>query len=131
MNRKYLLNALIFLTLYAAGYWLATSFYKDDPTAMNWSDREAYNRKFIADFRQKSSNTSQQQVIQQLGGPDITEGFAKGNDYYQLMYYRTQRTISDGITTKTECTALLFINSQLVATGPDAEQQFYQVIHRT
>ena len=66
MNRKYLLNALIFLTLYAAGYWLATSFYKDDPTAMNWSDREAYNRKFIADFRQKSSNTTQQQVIQQL-----------------------------------------------------------------
>lgn len=128
---KYLLNAFVLVALYGACYWAATHFYKDDPAAMTWLDREAYNKKFITKLGANPNATEQQLVIQQLGGPDITEGRAVGDRYYQLLYYRTQRTISDGITTKTECTALLFIDRKLVTAGPDAEQRYYQATHRS
>lgn len=128
---KYLLNALVLLIVYGLCYWAATHFYKDDPAAMTWLDREAYNKKFISKLVEYPSVTEQQYVIQQLGGPDITEGRQINEQYYQLLYYRTQRTISDGITTKTECTALLFIDRKLVNTGPEAEQRYYQATHHS
>lgn len=130
MKRNYWLNALVLLALYGVGYWLATHLYQDDPSAMSWLDREAYNKKYIETIAKTPTTVSQPQVIQQLGGPDITEGTSIAATYYQLLYYRTHRTISDGITTKTECTALLFIDRQLVATGAAAEQRYYQVLHR-
>ncbi|TXH96099.1 MAG: DUF3192 domain-containing protein [Rheinheimera sp.] len=126
--KKYLrwgLLAALLVAVYPLATWLALNVYKDDPDAMVWTDREAYNRKFINTL-QPNTTVTQDHVRQKLGGPDITEAFQSGTDLYQLAYYRTQRDISDGITTKTECTALLYLNRRLIAVGESAVQQFHQ-----
>jgi len=120
---KVLLLSLLLLGIYPAATWLVLNFYQDDPAQMFWTDREAFNRKFIRQL--DLTKAPQQDLVQQkLGGPDITEAYQLGDQLYQLAYYRTQRAISDGITTKAECTALLYQNHQVVAVGSAAEQQF-------
>lgn len=126
--KKYLrwaLLASLLIAAYPLATWLALNVYQDDPDAMAWTDREAYNRKFI-NALQPNTLMTQDQIRQKLGGPDITEAYQAGSDLYQLAYYRTQRDISDGITTKTECTALLYLNRRLIAVGDSAVQQFRQ-----
>ncbi|WP_031571581.1 DUF3192 domain-containing protein [Rheinheimera texasensis] len=122
---RWLLLAAALIAVYPLATWLALNVYQDDPDAMAWTDREAYNRKFI-NALQLSATVTQDQIRQKLGGPDITEAYQAGTDLYQLVYYRTQRDISDGITTKTECTALLYLNRRLIAVGENAVQQFRQ-----
>ena len=124
--KKYLrwsLLAALLIAMYQVATWLALNVYQDNPDAMVWTDREAYNRKFINTLVPNATVT-QDQVRQKLGGPDIAEAYQQGQDLYQLVYYRTQRDISDGITTKTECTALLYRNRRLIAVGDHAVQQF-------
>jgi len=106
--------------------WLVLNCYPDDPSQMIWSDREAFNRKYIAQLT-GSSALKQTDLINKLGGPDITEAEKVGADIYQLMYYRTKRAVSDGITTTQECTALLFKNQQLIALDTDAVILYQQV----
>lgn len=106
--------------------WLVLNCYPDDPSQMVWSDREAYNKKYISQLT-ISSKLLQTDIIQKLGGPDITEAEKVGADVYQVMYYRTKRTVSDGITTTHECTALLFKNQQLIALDADATTIYLQV----
>lgn len=127
--KKYLhivLLAMLLLAMYPLATWLALNVYQDDPAAMVWTDREAFNRKFINSL-QPGSGTTQDQIREKLGGPDITEAIEHTDGLFQLVFYRTQRDISDGITTKAECTALLYLNRQLIAVGPDAQQQFQRV----
>lgn len=100
-------------------------FYKDDPEQMSWQHRENFNAKVISRFK-LSENFGQDDIIGRLGGPDITEAIAINGEIYQLMYYRTHRKLPDGITTEDECTALLFINRQLVAIGDTAVTQYQQ-----
>lgn len=94
-------------------------FYKDDPAQMSWQDREAFNHKFISRL-DVNANLTQEDIIRRLGGPDITEAVRYEQQVHQLLYYRTHRKLADGITTADECTALLFINRQLVALADDA-----------
>lgn len=120
---RWVFLAAALIAVYPLATWLALNVYQDDPDAMAWTDREAYNRKFI-NALQPNLIVTQDQIRQKLGGPDITEAYQAGTDLYQLVYYRTQRDISDGITTKTECTALLYLNRRLIAVGDSAVQQF-------
>jgi hypothetical protein len=101
-------------------------FYKDDPTQMLWDDREAYNARYIQRL-DRHHGVTQPQVIAYLGGPDITEARRLNDRVYQILWYRTHRDIADGITTAQECTALLFIDQQLVAIGPDALLRYRQL----
>ncbi|WP_337878546.1 DUF3192 domain-containing protein [Rheinheimera sp.] len=114
------------ILLYLALTILVLLFYKDEPDQMDWQDREAFNTKLIykMDMKQPISRT---EVIAALGGPDITEAILVSEQIYQMMYYRTHRTKSDGITTKDECTALLFKNNQLIAIGENAIEQYNQL----
>lgn len=80
-----------------------------------WEDREAYNRQFIAKLQLEQFTF--EQALAQLGSPDITEAKKVANDYFQVMFYRTQHVKSDGITTQDECTFLLFVNSVLKEIG--------------
>jgi len=125
-NLKIAMLTAALLAIYPAATWLALHCYQDDPADMVWTDREAFNRKFINSLN-LSAVTTQDQVQQKLGGPDITEAAQTAADLYQLVFYRTQRDISDGITTKAECTALLYRNRQLVAVGEPAQQQFLHI----
>lgn len=125
MNKRIWLMLALAIPLYPLITWLVLTYYQDDPSKMIWTDREAYNHKYISQLDPKIGLT-QQQLIEKLGGPDITEAEMIGKTTYQLMYYRTKRDISDGITTKQECTALLFKNQQLIALADQAVQQYQQ-----
>lgn len=106
--------------------WLVLNCYQDDPAQMVWSDREAFNHKYISQIS-RGSILHQHDLINKLGGPDITEAEKIGDDVYQLMYYRTKRAISDGITTTQECTALLFKNQQLIALDTEAVTLYQKI----
>jgi len=122
MNKKVL--SLIALALLAYGIFviLVVNFYDDSPMNMKWEDREAYNRQYVTKVKLDQLNIDQ--IITDLGSPDITEAKKINNDHYQLMYYRTQHIKSDGITTEDECTALLFKNNQLNAIGQSAIDEY-------
>jgi hypothetical protein len=122
MQKKYLVLLLLVLA-YPGFTWLATHYYPDNPNKMVWDDREAFNRKFIQAI-DLSKSLQQQEISKVLGGPDITEAILSDSGLHQIFYYRTLRAISDGITTRDECTPLLFLNRQLIAVGEQAEQQF-------
>lgn len=124
-NLRMVLIALALIAIYPAATWLALYCFQDDPAAMVWTDREAFNLKFIRNLNINAA-PNQAEVQQKLGGPDISEAYNSGTDLYQLAFYRTQRDISDGITTKVECTALLYRNRQLIAVGDAALQQYQQ-----
>ena len=102
------------------------TFYEDDPDQMRWEDRQAFNKKFINELSIDSSVTKQF-FIESLGSPDITEAKVAQDSSYQVMFYRTHHKKSDGITTKDECTPLLFKNGQLIAWGDGAYEQFSSI----
>jgi hypothetical protein len=52
-----------------------------------------------------------------MGIADFNEFYIKGEDTYQVLYYRTQHIDGDGVTTKDECTPLVFKNSALLGWG--------------
>lgn len=112
------------MALIAYGIFVAlvVNFYDDSPAKMQWEDREAYNRQFIAKLELKQFNFNS--AIEQLGSPDITEAKLIDEISYQVSFYRTQHVKSDGITTQDECTALLFTNGILTAIGKTAYEQF-------
>lgn len=83
----------------------------------DWQDKEQKNRKHISRLQQ---NTSYEEILNRMGIADFNEFYAKGDDTYQVLYYRTQRIDSDGVTTKDECTPLVFRNSALVGWGENA-----------
>lgn len=101
-------------------------WYQDDVDQMNWVDREAFNSKLIRQYK-ISDNLTQDDVMHRLGTPDITAAIVDGKDLYQVLYYRTHRSVSDGITTADECTALLFKNRNLQAIGDEAVQRYNSI----
>ena len=122
MNKKVIARILIALIAYGIFVALVVNFYDDSPAQMQWEDREAYNRQFIAKLELKNFNFNS--AIEQLGSPDITEAKLVDETSYQVSFYRTQHVKSDGITTQDECTALLFTNGVLTAIGNAAYEQF-------
>jgi len=115
MNKKVITRIFLALAAYGIFVLLVISFYDDSPDKMQWEDREAYNRQFIAKLQLEQFTF--EQAITQLGSPDITEARKIAGDKFQVMFYRTQHVKSDGITTQDECTFLLFINGVLKEIG--------------
>ncbi|MCJ8320838.1 MAG: DUF3192 domain-containing protein [Colwellia sp.] len=115
MNKKVISRILMALAAYGVFVILVVNFYDDSPSNMQWEDREAYNRQFIAKLQ--LDEFTFEQALEQLGSPDITEAKKINDNRHQVMFYRTQHIKSDGITTQEECTFLLFINGQLKEIG--------------
>jgi len=115
MNKKVITRIILALAVYGIFVLLVVSFYDDSPDKMQWEDREAYNRQFIAKLQLEQFTFDQ--AITQLGSPDITEAKKIADDKFQVMFYRTQHVKSDGITTQDECTFLLFVNGVLKEIG--------------
>lgn len=122
MNKKVIFRILIALAAYGVFVGLVVNFYDDSPAKMQWEDREAYNRQFIAKLSLEAFSFDN--AIEQLGSPDITEAKVVDGKRYQVSFYRTQHVKSDGITTQNECTALLFTDGILTAIGKTAYEQF-------
>jgi hypothetical protein len=83
----------------------------------DWQDKEQKNRKHISQLQQYSSYD---EILNRMGIADFNEFHANGDDSFQVLFYRTQRMDGDGVTTKDECTPLVFKNSVLVGWGESA-----------
>jgi hypothetical protein len=112
MNKKFLLVILLSLASYGLFVLLVVNFYDDSPSNMQWEDRESFNRLYISKLALGQLNI--EQVIEDLGSPDIIKAKQTEKVNYQVLFYRTQHVISDGITTQEECSYLVFINNTLV-----------------
>ncbi len=86
----------------------------------DYEDREYDNRKKIARL---IASTSIHAVQKEFGVADFNETYQKNDETVQVLFYRTQRAHKDGVTTKDECTPLVFKNNLLVSWGETAYQQ--------
>ncbi|MBU1437784.1 MAG: DUF3192 domain-containing protein [Gammaproteobacteria bacterium] len=95
----------------------------NDNSDENWDKTkktQVNNQSFINQLQTGATLAS---VRNSLGSPDFTENFQKNNETIEVLFYRTHRTHGDGMTTKDECTALIFKQGLLVAWGDKAYQQ--------
>lgn len=114
---KSLKNLLLALPLSALLGGCVVNLGTDGDSSSNWERTERKNRDEIA---QLVLNANEQSVRSRFGQPDFSEGFQKGRDEYRVLFYRTQRRHGDGVTTKSECTALVFKNGFLTGWGERA-----------
>ena len=86
----------------------------------SWEKRQSENKRIISKLE---INDSRDSVVAQLGAPDFSEAYSKGDKHYRILFYRTSHEHSDGDTTKDETTPLVFLNNSLVGWGEDALQR--------
>jgi hypothetical protein len=79
-----------------------------------WEDREQNNRKHLQLI---TVNDTLQAVSEKMGSADFNEVIKINDTSYQVLYYRTQRVKKDGMTTKEECTPIIFLNQLVVGWG--------------
>ncbi|MET1255194.1 DUF3192 domain-containing protein [Aliikangiella maris] len=108
------LLASLFLISSLSGCIIVGERYDDDGHHSSWEERQRENRQIISQLPMQSSRKS---VLDQLGAPEFSEAYTKGNDEYRILYYRTQRKHDDGDTTIDETTPLVFKNDQLLGWG--------------
>lgn len=118
---KMLKVVIIGFAIYVAAAALVLHFYQADPENMSWQERETFNLKQIGRL---DLGAIKGDVIRLLGSPDISEAKATDNGELLILFYRTHHVKSDGITTRDECTPLLFKNDKLVAWGADAYSEY-------
>ncbi len=83
----------------------------------NWHKKQQLNREQISLL---SLSMERQEVLEKMGTPNFTDAILKNGQEYRVLYYRTQRTKSDGITSKDETTPLVFKNDKLIGWGSEA-----------
>ncbi|EAW27210.1 hypothetical protein PMAN_b0671 [Pseudoalteromonas marina] len=125
--KKFIRYLILGLGLYALIATLVIAFYKDDPQAMIWQDRESFNKRYIEKLS-LDSQTTLNTVLDYLGSPDLTFAKRDNEQVLQIIFYRTQHITSDGITTMDECTGLLFKNGQLILWGPSAYSKYQEEV---
>lgn len=82
--------------------------------SQDWEDRELINRRAIQKLQLGAPISD---ITDNMGTADFNEIIQSGDERYQVLYYRTQRTVEDGMTTKDECTPLIFSGQVLVGWG--------------
>lgn len=112
-----ILCAALPLTLGLTGCVVKVGGDDDGSYSYDFNDREYDNRKKIASLQVNSSFAD---VQNSLGVADFNEVYEKNGESVQVLFYRTNRKHKDGITTKDECTPLIFKNGQLVSWGDKA-----------
>lgn len=90
---------------------------KDGHYQSDWEQREYNNRKHISGLE---LNAHFEDVTRKMGVADFNELMNDDGHVYRILYYRTQRTEDDGITTKDECTPLVFKDNRLIGWGDEA-----------
>lgn len=85
--------------------------------AKNHPDKEFENRKKIAKL---NTQMTLLEVQNNLGIADFNEVYEKDGRQIQVLFYRTHIVEKNGITTKDECTPLVFINGVLKSWGEQA-----------
>ncbi|MBI1673405.1 DUF3192 domain-containing protein [Shewanella sp. NKUCC05_KAH] len=106
---------------YVAFVAVVVLVYEPTPDDMSWEDRQSYNSQKMNELALGQNIVS---VKQLLGKADFSEAKAVKETKLQVLFYRTHHEKSDGVTTKEECTPLIFKNDQLIAWGQDTYKQY-------
>ncbi|MGS2719939.1 DUF3192 domain-containing protein [Paraglaciecola aestuariivivens] len=117
--KKLLTAGLVGLTIGLSGCVISVDGDGNYSHQSDWEKQERKNRQLIA---QLMPNQDFQVVKNRLGTADFNEFFEKDGNTYRVLFYRTHRTEGDGVTTKDECTPLVFKNDLLVGWGDSAYQ---------
>lgn len=118
--KKVLLLLCVMVSLSMSGCVISIDdddFDGDYGSHSSWQKEQRENRRHIDNLSLGEDKTA---VISRMGSPSFNEALQKGDNQYQLLWYRTQHHESDGITTKDECTPLIFENNVLVGWGSTA-----------
>ena len=83
----------------------------------DWRQRQADNREHIDRL---SPGMMYAEVRHRMGMPDFREVHQNSGDTVTVLYYRTDSVTSDGVTSKDECTPLVFRNDVLEGWGERA-----------
>jgi hypothetical protein len=82
--------------------------------ALDWEERQLINRQAIQTLQ---IGDSLLHVTDSMGTADFNEIIPTNDQPIQVVYYRTHRNDGDGLTTKDECTPLVFKERVLVGWG--------------
>jgi hypothetical protein len=93
--------------------------FDDDDDGNNWKKTQQYNQNYVSGLKM---GTDIGAVRQNLGVPAFSESFNKQGETVDVLFYRTHHSHSDGMTSKDECTALIFKRGVLVGWGDKAYQ---------
>lgn len=118
MKKQLILIAALASPLFLSGCVISVgdggsgSYYGSD-----WQKREQNNRKHIAKLE---TGMRYQDVTRKMGVADFNELVETDGKQKRILFYRTQRSTEDGITSKDECTPLVFEDGVLVGWGDSA-----------
>lgn len=84
--------------------------------SQDWEERELTNRRAV---QQLKLGENLDNITNTMGTADFNEIVLSGENKFNVLFYRTHRREGDGITTKDECTPLVFENQVLVGWGND------------
>lgn len=115
--RKLLIVAMVGTSLVLSGCVISVDGKGEHSYQSDWQDKEQKNRRIIAKLEPK---LSKQEVSNQMGVPDFSEYYEQQGQTFHVLYYRTQRVEGDGVTTKDECTPLIFQDNVLIGWGDSA-----------
>jgi len=121
MNTLMKLFAAATLTSLLSGCVIAVG--NDDNDDDNWSKTKKVQQHNQSYINQLKTGADAASVRNSLGTPDFTELFQKEGETVEVLFYRTHRSHGDGMTSKDECTALIFKRGLLVGWGDKAYQQ--------
>ena len=88
-------------------------------STISWQQHHKNNRNLIARLEVGEQFTI---VINNMGTPQYSENFIKGNNNYTVLFYATSHS---GKMDKDSCTPLIFKNKQLTGWGEQAYRTTY------
>lgn len=118
--KKSLLVMAAALPLLLSGCVVSVGGDDDNNWHSDWHETARENRDKISNLE---TGMSLQNVKRKMGVAEYNELYQKDGAEYQVLFYRTRHVTSDGITTKDECTALVFKNGSLFGFGDKAYQE--------
>lgn len=87
----------------------------------DWQKRESNNRRHISKL---DTSMTLEMVSSRMGMADFDESYQRDGSSFRVLYYRTQRSSDDGVTTKDECTPLVFKDGVLMGWGDAAIREY-------
>lgn len=121
MIKQFSLVCALAAPLFLSGCVVSVGGDGDGYYAQDWEKREKNNRRHISKL---DTDMALEAISNRMGLADFDESYQRGSDDYRVLYYRTQRLADDGVTTKDECTPLVFKNSRLIGWGDSALKEY-------
>jgi hypothetical protein len=122
--QKLIVAAMIGASLTLSGCVISVDGEGEHSYRSDWQDVEQKNRRAIAKLEPALTFN---EVSSRMGTADFNEYYENNGNTYQILYFRTQRIEGDGVTTKDECTPLIFKNGDLAGWGESA----YKLIEKS